>query len=206
MYKKYLILIYFTLTLNISYCYATNNSYFCKPVFASVQLDNGKYYSETIDDKNTPFIDALPISYYFFDTNNLFYKNNDKRTFEQLIPFKAFSILEIDIKKNNTFSEIWKAFLEWDKLLKLDNFKTFIYPYKSYDENGNYKLSMKRISIHPENNKIAEITVPISEDRKSYFVEKSCKKEKVIDSILSSPDSNIKNLSKNNIVNSIFLA
>lgn len=196
--------IFFIIILN-SYSFAKDLTFVCKPVFASVQLDNGKYYSETIDDKNTPFINALPISYYFLDTNNLFYKNNDKRKFEQLIPFEAFSILEIDSKRNNPFSEIWKAFIEWDKLLKLDNFKTFIYPYKSYDENGNSKLSMKRISIHLENNKTAEITVPISEDRKSYFVEKSCEKEKVIDSILSSPDSNIKNLSKNNIVNSIFL-
>ena len=64
---------------------------------------------------------------------------------------------------------------------------------------------MKRISIHLENNKTAEITVPISENRKSYFVEKSCEKEKVIDSILSSTDSNIENISKNNIVNTIFL-
>lgn len=198
-------LIFFILSLITPYTYANITTFKCKPIFASVKLDNGKYYSETIDDETTPFINALPISYYFFDTNGLFYKNNNKRKFEQLISSKAFSILEIDSKGKNAFSEIWKTFLEWDKLLKLDNFKTFVYPYKSYDENGNSKLSMKRISIHPKNSKTAEITVPITEDRKSYFVEKSCENEKVIDSILSSPDSNIENLSKNNIVNSIFL-
>ena len=54
------------------------------------------------------------------------------------------------------------------------NFKTFIYPYKSFRENGDYDLSMKRISIHKENYRTSEITVPISEDRPSYFVERSC--------------------------------
>ena len=33
---------------------------------------------------------------------------------------------------------------------------------------------MKRISIHKENYRTSEITVPISEDRPSYFVERSC--------------------------------
>ena len=59
-------------------------------------------------------------------------------------------------------------------MLNLKNFKTFIYPYKSFRENGDYDLSMKRISIHKENYRTSEITVPISEDRPSYFVERSC--------------------------------
>ena len=162
------------LILITSYAYAEEKVFTCKPVFASIQLKNGKYYSETTDDENTPLIDILPITQFLIDDDDVFYKNNENREFEQLISTEHISNLNLESEEANVFKKIWDVFLEWDQILNLKNFKTFIYPYKSFRENGDYDLSMKRISIHKENYRTSEITVPISEDRPSYFVERSC--------------------------------
>ena len=162
------------LILITSYAYAEEKVFTCKPVFASIQLKNGEYYSETTDDESTPLIDTLPITQFLIDDDDVFYKNNENRKFEQLISTEHISNLNLESEQANVFKKIWDVFLEWDQILNLKNFKTFIYPYKSFRENGDYDLSMKRISIHKENYKTSEITVPISEDRPSYFVERSC--------------------------------
>ena len=162
------------LILITSYVYAEDKVFTCKPVMASVQLKNGEYYFETIDDEKTPLINQLTVSQFLIDNDDVFYKNNKNRKFEQLISTKHFSNLNLESEEANIFKKIWDVFLEWDQMLNLKNFKTFIYPYKSFRENGDYDLSMKRISIHKENYRTSEITVPISEDRPSYFVERSC--------------------------------
>ena len=162
------------LILITSYAYAEDKVFTCKPVFASIQLKNGEYYSETTDDESTPLIDTLPITQFLIDDDDVFYKNNENREFEQLISTEHISNLNLESEEANVFKKIWDVFLEWDQMLNLKNFKTFIYPYKSFRENGDYDLSMKRISIHKENYRTSEITVPISEDRPSYFVERSC--------------------------------
>ena len=162
------------LILITSYAYAEEKVFTCKPVFASIQLKNGKYYSETIDYESTPLIDTLPITQFLIDEDDVFYKNNNNRKFEQLISTEHISNLNLESEEANVFKKIWDVFLEWDQMLNLKNFKTFIYPYKSFRENGDYDLSMKRISIHKENYRTSEITVPISDDRPSYFVERSC--------------------------------
>ena len=170
-------------TLITSYSYAEEKIFTCKPVMASVQLKNGKYYTETIDDENTPLIDSLTVSQFFIDNDDVFYKNNKKREFEQLISYKHFSVLEINIEESNVFKEIWAIFSKWDQMLNLKNYKTFIYPYKSFNDNGDYELAMKRISVHKENYKTSEITVPITTDRSSYFIERSCEGENETDVI-----------------------
>ena len=162
------------LILITSYAYAEEKVFTCKPVFASIQLKNGEYYSETSDDESTPLIDTLPVTQFLIDDDNVFYKNNKNRKFEQLISTEHIANLNLESEEANVFKKIWDVFLEWDQILNLKNFKTFIYPYKSFRENGDYDLSMKRISIHKENYRTSEITVPISEDRPSYFVERSC--------------------------------
>ena len=162
------------LILITSYSYAEEKVFNCKPIFASIQLKNGKYYSETTDDESTPLIDTLPITQFLIDDGDVFYKNNKNRKFEQLISTEDISNLNLESEQASIFKKIWDVFLEWDQILNLKNFKTFIYPYKSFGENGDYDLSMKRISIHRENYRTSEITVPISEDRPSYFVERSC--------------------------------
>ena len=162
------------LILITSYAYAEEKVFTCKPVFASIQLKNGEYYSETSDDESTPLIDILPVTQFLIDDDDVFYKNNKNRKFEQLISTEHVSNLNLESEQANVFKKIWNVFLEWDEILNLKNFKTFIYPYKSFRENGDYDLSMKRISIHKENYKTSEITVPISENRPSYFVERSC--------------------------------
>ena len=162
------------LILITSYAYAEEKVFTCKPVFASIQLKNGEYYSETTDEESTPLIDTLPITQFLIDDDDVFYKNNENRKFEQLISTEHISNLNLESEEENVFQKIWDVFLEWDQMLNLKNFKTFIYPYKSFRENGDYDLSMKRISIHKENYRTSEITVPISEDRPSYFVERAC--------------------------------
>ena len=161
-------------TLITSYAYAEEKVFNCKPVFASVQLKNGDYYSETKDDESTPLIDALPITQFLIDDDDIFYKNNKNRKFEQLIPTEQIFNLNLEGENANVFKSILTIFAKWDEKLNLENFKTFIYPYRSFKENGDYDLSMKRISIHQENYRTSEITVPISEDRPPYFVERSC--------------------------------
>ncbi len=165
------------LVLITSYSYAEDKIFVCKPVMASVQLKNGEYYFETIDDENTPFIDQLTTSKFLIDDRDVFYKNNKNRKFEQLISTNHLSNLDLNNKNSNFFNKIWDIFMEWDKMLNLNNYKTFIYPYKSFKENGDYDLSMKRISIHRENYKTSEITVPITDDRPSYYIERSCEGE-----------------------------
>ena len=169
-------------TLITSYSYAEEKIFTCKPVKASVQLKNG-LYTETIDDENTPLIDNLTVSQFLIDNDDVFYKNNKKREFEQLISSKHFSILELNSEESNVFKEVWTIFSKWDQMLNLKNFKTFIYPYKSFNDNGDYELAMKRISVHKENYKTSEITVPITTDRSSYFIERSCEGENETDVI-----------------------
>ena len=167
------------LILITSYVYAEDKVFTCKPVMASVQLKNGEYYFETIDDEKTPLINQLTVSQFLIDNDDVFYKNNKNRKFEQLISTKHFSNLNLESEEVNVFKKIWDVFLEWDQMLNLKNFKTFIYPYKSFSDNGDYHLSMKRISIHKENYKTSEITVPVpfSEDEPSYYIERSCEGE-----------------------------
>ena len=167
------------LILITSYSFAEDKVFTCKPVMASVQLKNGEYYFETIDDEKTPLINQLTVSQFLIDNDDVFYKNNKNRKFEQLISTKDFSNLNLESEEANVFKKIWDVFLEWDQMLNLKNFKTFIYPYKSFSDNGDYHLSMKRISIHKENYRTSEITVPVpfSEDKPSYFIERSCEGE-----------------------------
>ena len=156
---------------------AEEKIFFCKPVMISVPLQNGEYYFETVDDENTPLLDLLTVTQFLIDDDDVFYKNNKSRKFEQLISTDHFSNLNLESEEANVFKKIWDVFLEWDQMLNLKNFKTFIYPYKSFNDDGDYDLSMKRISIHKENYKTSEITVPLSEDRPSYFIERSCEGE-----------------------------
>ena len=64
------------LILITSYAYAEEKVFTCKPVFASIQLKNGKYYSETIDDEKTPLINQLTVSQFLIDNDDVFYKNS----------------------------------------------------------------------------------------------------------------------------------
>ncbi len=173
------LVVFFILITSYSHTYADEKIFSCKPIMASIKLHNGKYYFETVDDEKTPLIDQLTVTNLMIDEEDVFYKNNKNRKFEQLISTKHLSNLDLNNEQSNVFNKIWDIFIEWDEMLKLNNFKTFIYPYKSFSDNGDYHLSMKRISIHKENYRTSEITVPVpfSEDKPSYFIERSCEGE-----------------------------
>ena len=97
------------LILITSYAYAEEKVFTCKPVFASIQLKNGKYYSESTDDESTPLIDTLPVTQFLIDDDDVFYKNNKNRKFEQLISTKDISNLKLENDEANVFK-----YISWD--------------------------------------------------------------------------------------------
>ena len=104
------------LILITSYSYAEDKIFTCKPVMASVQLKNGEYYFETIDDEKTPLINQLTVSQFLIDNDDVFYKNNKNRKFEQLISTKHFSNLNLE----SVVNELHKSS---DKMVSLEKLR-----------------------------------------------------------------------------------
>ena len=171
------------LILITSYSYAEEKFFTCKPVIASVPLENGEYYFEKDSYEETPLIDKLTVTKLLIDNDGVFYKNNFNRKFEQLIPSKDFYNIELSKEHSNIFLKAKNAFTKWDQMLDLKNYKTFIYLYSTFEDNGNSSHSIKRISIHKQNNMTSEITVPMTSDMPSYFIGRLCNGEKETDVI-----------------------
>ena len=163
--------------------YAEDKIFTCKPVIASVPLKNGKYYFEKDDYEKTPLLDKLTVTNFLIDNDDVFYKNNKNRKFEQLIPSKDFYNVELSKEHTNIFLKAKNAFALWDQMLDLENYKTFIFLYSSFEDNGNSSHSIKRISIHKQNNMTSEITVPMTSEMPSYFIGRLCEGEKETDVI-----------------------
>ena len=94
------------LILITSHAYAEEKVFTCKPVFASIQLKNGEYYSETSDDESTPLIDTLPVTQFLIGDDNVVYKNNKNRKFEQLISTEHISNLNLESEQASVFKKI----------------------------------------------------------------------------------------------------
>ena len=163
--------------------YAEDKVFTCKPVMASVPLENGEYYFEKDSYKKTPLINKLTVTHFLIDNVDVFYKNNKNRKFEQLIPSKDFYNVELSKEHTNIFLKAKNAFALWDQMLDLENYKTFIYLYSSFQDDGSSSHSIKRISIHKQNNMTSEITVPMTNKMPSYFVGRLCEGEKETDVI-----------------------
>ena len=163
--------------------YAEDKVFTCKPVMASVPLENGEYYFEKDSYEKTPLIDKLTITKFLIDNDYVFYKNNKNRKFEQLIPSEDFYNVELSKEHTNIFLKAKNAFTLWDQMLDLENYKTFIYLYSSFQDDGSSSHSIKRISIHKQNNMTSEITVPMTNKMPSYFVGRLCEGEKETDVI-----------------------
>ena len=176
----HLLIILIVITAN---SYAEDKVFTCKPVMASVALENGEYYFEKVQDKHTPLINKLTVTHFLIDNTNVFYKNNKNRKFEQLIPSEDFYNVELSKEHTNIFLKAKNAFGKWDQMLDLKNFKTFIFLYSSFQDDGSSSHSIKRISIHKQNNMTSEITVPITNKIPSYFVGRLCEGEKETDVI-----------------------
>lgn len=163
--------------------YAEDKVFTCKPVMASVPLENGEYYFEKDSYEKTPLINKLTVTHFLIDNVDVFYKNNKNRKFEQLIPSKDFYNVELSKEHTNIFLKAKNAFALWDQMLDLENYKTFIYLYSSFQNDGSSSHSIKRISIHKQNNMTSEITVPMTNKMPSYFVGRLCEGEKENDVI-----------------------
>ena len=163
--------------------YAEDKVFTCKPVMASVPLENGEYYFEKDSYEKTPLINKLTVTHFLIDNVDVFYKNNKNRKFEQLIPSKDFYNVELSKEHTNIFLKAKNAFTKWDQMLDLENYKTFIYLYSSFQDDGSSSHSIKRISIHKQNNMTSEITVPMTNKMPSYFVGRLCEGEKETDVI-----------------------
>ena len=171
------------LIVNTASTYAEDKVFTCRPVIASVPLENGEYYFEKDSYEETPLIDKLTVTKLLIDNDGVFYKNNFNRKFEQLIPSKDFYNIELSKEHNNIFLKAKNAFTKWDQMLDLKNYKTFIYLYSTFEDNGNSSHSIKRISIHKQNNMTSEITVPMTSNMPSYFIGRLCNGEKETDVI-----------------------
>ena len=179
----FLLHLFVFLILIASYSYAEDKIFTCKPVMASVPLENGEYYFEKDSYEKTPLINKLTVTHFLIDNVDVFYKNNKNRKFEQLIPSKDFYNVELSKEHTNIFLKAKNAFALWDQMLDLENYKTFIYLYSSFQDDGSSSHSIKRISIHKQNNMTSEITVPMTNKMPSYFVGRLCEGEKENDVI-----------------------
>ena len=83
--------------------YAEDKVFTCKPVMASVPLENGEYYFEKDSYEKTPLINKLTVTHFLIDNADVFYKNNKNRKFEQLIPSKDFYNVELSKEHTNIF-------------------------------------------------------------------------------------------------------
>ena len=166
------------LILITSYVYAEDKVFVCKPTIAGLQLDSGNYYFENEDDDKTPLIDKLTTTQFILREENIFYRNNKKRIFEQLIPYKSFLNIDLPSDDLNLISKAIKIFQKWDKILDLPaltkDFETYIYLYSFNHKDDNLNHSIKRISIDTKNLITSEITVPMTSKTPPYFVARLC--------------------------------
>ena len=170
------------LILIVSYSYAEDKIFTCKPVVTGVPLENGDFYFEKEYDENTPMLNALTTTQFLINDEVVYYKNNKNRQFEQLIPSDYFFNRELS-KEEKFLREIEDTLAKWDQMLKLENFKSFYLLYRSFADDGNSNHSIKRISINKKNNSTSEITLPLKGDMPTYFILRTCEGEKETDVI-----------------------
>ena len=166
------------LILIITSSNAEEKLFTCKPTIAGLQLDNGNYYFENDYDNKTPLIDKLTTTQFILREENIFYKNNKNRIFEQLIPYKSFLNIDLPSEDLNLISKAIKIFQKWDKILDLPalttDFETYIYLYSFNHGDDNLNHSIKRINIDIKNLITSEITVPMTSKTPPYFVARLC--------------------------------
>ena len=170
------------LILIVSYSYAEDKIFTCRPVVTGVPLENGDFYFEKEYDENTPMLNALTTTQFLINDEVVYYKNNKNRQFEQLIPSDYFFNRELS-KEEKFLREIEDTLAKWDQMLKLENFKSFYLLYRSFADDGNSNHSIKRISINKKNNSTSEITLPLKGDMPTYFILRTCEGEKETDVI-----------------------
>ena len=174
------LLIFFILI--VSYSYAEDKIFTCKPVVTGIAMENGDFYIEKEYDENTPMLNALTTTQFLINDEVVYYKNNKNRQFEQLIPSDYFFNRELS-KEEKFLREIEDALAKWDQMLKLENFKSFYLLYRSFADDGNSNHSIKRISINKKNNSTSEITLPLKGNIPTYFILRTCEGEKETDVI-----------------------
>ena len=170
------------LILIVSYSYAEDKIFTCKPVVTGVPLENGDFYFEKEYDENTPMLNALTTTQFLINDEVVYYKNNKNRQFEQLIPSGYFFNREIS-KEEKFLREIEDTLAKWDQMLKLENFKSFYLLYRSFADDGDSNHSIKRISINKKNNSTSEITLPLKGNIPTYFILRMCEGDKETDII-----------------------
>ena len=130
--------------------------YTCKPVAASVVLESGQIYGETLDtmDEEAGLLSVVPISQFLIsEEEGFFYKNNSIRDFESLLMFENFT----DHKELLEFEKIAQ---EFDDYLGIKNLNVFYLPYRNFEDGKLESSSIKRIAINIHKNFTSEITIP----------------------------------------------
>ena len=148
----------------ISEAFADERVYVCKPLYASVLMENGHLYSESIDnmDEEAGLLSVVPVSNLSIRPTGIFYRNNPIRDYELLRSYdEIVSNKDFSPKIKNIIDGIELEALELDTELGIKNIKTYYLPYLNYNEEGVLQSSsIKRISINLQNNYTSEITVP----------------------------------------------
>ena len=164
----------------ISKAYADERVYVCKPLYASVLMENGHLYSESIDnmDEEAGLLSVVPVSNLSIRPTGVFYRNNPIRDYELLSSYdEIVSNKDFSPKIKNIIDGIELEALELDTKLGIKNIKTYYLPYLSYSEEGVLQSSsIKRISINLQSNYTSEITVPsqVKEGISLYYFLRKC--------------------------------
>ena len=164
----------------ISETYADERVYVCKPLYASVLMENGHLYSESIEnmDEEAGLLSVVPVSNLSIRPTGIFYRNNPIRDYELLSSYdEIVSNKDFSPKIKNIIDGIELEALELDTKLGIKNIKTYYLPYLSYSEEGVLQSSsIKRISINLQSNYTSEITVPsqVKEGISLYYFLRKC--------------------------------
>jgi len=157
---RFLLIFLFPLTITIflifTSAFAKDKIYTCKPVAASVVLESGQIYGETLDtmDEEAGLLSVVPISQFLIsEEEGFFYKNNSIRDFESLLMFENFT----DHKELLEFEKIAQ---EFDDYLGIKNLNVFYLPYRNFKDEKLESSSIKRIAINIHKNFTSEITIP----------------------------------------------
>jgi len=136
--------------------FAKDKIYTCKPVAASVVMESGQIYGETIDtmDEEAGLLSVVPTSQFLIsEEEGFFYKNNSVRDFESLLMFENFN-------NHKELLEFERIAQELDDYLGIKNLNVFYLPYRNFEDGKLESSSIKRIAINIHKNFTSEITIP----------------------------------------------
>ena len=77
--------------------YAEDITFSCKPVVAGMPKKDGSFYVEEISEESTPLLDIIPNNQFLLKnkSEDVYFKNNSSRKFEELLSYKEVSFINL---------------------------------------------------------------------------------------------------------------